>query len=109
MDTLDAEFSTIMPKDADLMKLNSDFLIKNGNSARHVQASLRARQVLDPKSAEENQKDLMRILALNDVSLEDAICGLDQLKEWKAQQRFQDDYVAAAQQRWSESSAFGKM
>lgn len=96
----------MVPQDADLLKLNSDFLGRNCNSAAHVQASLRVRQLLDPKTADENQKDVIRTLALPSVSLEDAIRGLDLLKDWKAESRYREDYIAAAHERWPEATAF---
>ncbi|KAL8654086.1 MAG: hypothetical protein Q9226_003568 [Calogaya cf. arnoldii] len=105
-EALEAEFSPLVSPDADLMKLNSEFLSKNSDSAAHVQASLCARQVIDPKTADENQKDVMRTLALPSVSLEDAIRGLDLLKDWKAQSRYQEDYTTAAHERWPEATAF---
>ncbi|KAL8705870.1 MAG: hypothetical protein Q9201_001018 [Fulgogasparrea decipioides] len=103
---LDAELSPLVSPDADLLKINADYLATNNGSAAHVQASLRVRQLLDPKSADENQKDVIRTLALPSVSLEDAIRGLDLLKFWKAPAQYQDDFAAAAHERWPEATAF---
>ncbi|KAL8669970.1 MAG: hypothetical protein Q9168_005463 [Polycauliona sp. 1 TL-2023] len=105
-EALEAEFSPLVSTDADLLKLNSDFLAKNSESAAHVQASLCARQVVDPKTADENQKDVIRTLALPSASLEDAIRGLDLLKDWKAQSRYREDYIVAAHERWPEAIDF---
>ncbi|KAL8700642.1 MAG: hypothetical protein Q9224_000870 [Gallowayella concinna] len=105
-EVLEAEFSPLIPPDADLLRLNSDYLAKNSDSAAHVQASLRVRQLLDPKTADDNQKDVIRTLAVPSVSLEDAIRGLDLLKEWKAESRYREDYVAAAHERWPEATVF---
>ncbi|KAL8998013.1 MAG: hypothetical protein Q9169_002853 [Polycauliona sp. 2 TL-2023] len=105
-ESLEAEFSPLIPADADLLKINSDFLAKNSESAAHVQASLCARQGIDPKTADENQKDVIRTLALPSSSLEDAIQGLELLKDWKAQSRYRDDYIVAAHERWPEAIDF---
>ncbi|KAL8843438.1 MAG: hypothetical protein Q9176_002051 [Flavoplaca citrina] len=105
-EALEAEFSPLISPNADLLELNSDYLSKNSESAAHVQASLRARQVIDPTTADENQKDVMRTLALPSVSLEDAIRGLDLLNDWKAQSRYREDYIAAAHERWPEATVF---
>ncbi|KAL8736156.1 MAG: hypothetical protein Q9166_000311 [cf. Caloplaca sp. 2 TL-2023] len=105
-EVLDAELSSLISSDADLLKLNTDFLTKHSDSAAHVQASLCARQLLDPKTADENQKDVIRTLAVPSVSLEDAIQGLDLLKDWKAELRYRNDYVAAAHERWPDATAF---
>ena len=105
-EALEAEFSPLISPNADLLELNSDYLSKNSESAAHVQASLRARQVIDPTTADENQKDVIRTLALPSVSLEDAIRGLDLLNDWKAQSRYREDYIAAAHERWPEATVF---
>ncbi|KAL9588617.1 MAG: hypothetical protein Q9203_002582 [Teloschistes exilis] len=105
-EVINAELSSIIPPDADLLKLNSEYLNDNHESAACVQASLKVRQLLDPKTADENQKDVIRTLALPSVSLEDAIRGRDLLKEWKAESRYQETYLAAAHERWPEATAF---
>lgn len=66
------------------------------------------KQFLDPSSSENNQQDVIRTLALEGSSLEDAVRGLQLLKEWKAKDQYRDDYVAAAHERWPEASAFKK-
>lgn len=73
-----------------------------------MQACLRVRQLLDPSTSEKNQQDVIRTLALEGSSLEDAVRGLELLKEWKAKDQYQDDYLAAAHERWPEASAFKK-
>ncbi|KAL8721680.1 MAG: hypothetical protein Q9225_001680 [Loekoesia sp. 1 TL-2023] len=103
---LESEFSSLIPPDADLLKLNSDFLAKNNESAAHVQASLKVRQLLDHKTSDDNQKDVIRTLALPSVSLEDAVGGLELLNDWKAQSRYREDYIASAHERWPEATAF---
>ena len=105
---LDTELSRFVAKDADLLSKNTEYLTKHGESARHVQAALRVRHILDPGTAEENQKDLIRTLALESISLESAIEGLGVLDNWNAKSRFQDDYRAAAHERWPEATAFRK-
>lgn len=71
------------------------------------------RRFLDPSdssssssSGEKNQQDVIRTLALERCSLEDAVKGLELLKEWNATDRYLDDYLAAAHDRWPEASAF---
>ena len=64
------------------------------------------KQFLDPSSSEKNQQDVIRTLALEESSLEDAVRGLELLKEWKAKDQYRDDYLAAAHERWPEASAF---
>ncbi|KAL8831127.1 MAG: hypothetical protein Q9170_005429 [Blastenia crenularia] len=105
-EVLESKFSPLVPSDADLWKLNADFLAKNNESAAHVQASLRVRQMLDPETSDDNQKDVIRTLALPTVPLEDAVQGLELLNEWKGPSRYREDYIAAAHERWPEATAF---
>lgn len=105
-ESLESEFSHLIPVNADLLKMNSDFLAKNSESAAHVQASLRVRQILDPKTSDDNLKDVIRTLALPLASFADAVQGLELLKNWGAQPRYLEDYIAAAHERWPEATAF---
>ncbi|KAL8959496.1 MAG: hypothetical protein Q9193_003654 [Seirophora villosa] len=105
-EALEGELSSLIAPNADLSKLNSDFLASNSDRASNVRAFLRTRQVLDSKSADENQKDVIRTLALPLVSLEDAVSGLELLNDWHAESRYREDYMAAAHERWPEATAF---
>ncbi|KAL9598223.1 MAG: hypothetical protein Q9219_004643 [cf. Caloplaca sp. 3 TL-2023] len=103
---LESEFTSLIPLDADLLKMNSDFLTNNNESAAHVQTSLRVRQLLNPQTSDDNQKDIIRTLALPDVSLEDAVQGLELLREWGAKSQYRKDYIAVAHEKWPEATAF---
>lgn len=106
MEVINAEFNTLLPASTDLAKHNNDFLQEHHNSAPHVQAALRVRQLLDPSSLEKNLQDVIRTLALERCSLQDAVSGLEDLKGAKAKKQYVDDYVAAARERWPEATAF---
>lgn len=73
-----------------------------------MQACLKVKQFLDPSSIEKNQQDVIRTLALEGSSLEDALRGLDLLKEWDAKGQYRDDYITAAHERWPEAIVFKK-
>ena len=106
MEVINAEFNNLLPASTDLAKHNDDFLQKHHDKASHVQACLRVRQMLDQGSSETNQQNLIRALALEGCNLDDAVHGLELLKEWKAEPKYRDDYIAAAHERWPEASAF---
>lgn len=106
MEVINAEFNTILPTSTDLAKHNDDFMQAHHDSAAHMQAALKVRQLLDPSSSEKNQQDVIRTLALDGSILDDAVRGLGMLKGWKAKDRYLTDYVAAAHERWPEASAF---
>lgn len=103
-----AEFDPILPALTDLSKRNDEFLQNHHDSAPHVQACLKVKQFLDPSNSEKNQQDVIRTLAFEGSSLEDAVRGSELLKEWKAKDQYQADYLAAAHERWPEASAFKK-
>ena len=62
--------------------------------------------MLDQGTSDKNQQNLIRTLALGGCNLDDAVRGLELLKEWKAEPKYRDDYIAAAHERWPEASAF---
>ena len=94
MEVINAEFNTLLPASTDLAKHNNEFLQQHHDSASHVQACLKVRQLIDPSIAEKNQQDVIRTLALEGSSLEDAVRGLELLEEWKADPKYKNDYLA---------------
>ena len=108
MEVINTEFNTLLDASKDLARHNNEFLQQHYNSASHVQACLKVRQLIDPSTSEKNQQDAIRTLALDGSSLDDAIRGLGLLEEWKAEPKYKDDYLAAAHKRWPEASAFEK-
>lgn len=106
MEVINAEFNNLLPASTDLAKHNDSFMQGFHDSAPHVQAYLKVRQLLEPSSSEKNQQDLIRTLALEGCRLEDAVRGLDLLKEWNAKGQYVDDLTAAAHERWPEASVF---
>ncbi|KAK8196797.1 hypothetical protein M8818_006964 [Zalaria obscura] len=97
---------TLIPSSTSPADFNDAFLSKHKDSAPHVQSALAARQVLDPKSQSQNEKDLQATLELPEVQIEDAIDGLALLKQWKSAQAVQEAYVEAAKKRWAEATVF---
>ena len=103
----ESELSTLVSHDADLSKLNNDFLQAHHESAPHVQASLRAKcELLDPASKDNASQDLIRTLALEGSTLEDALRGLELLRGWKADEKYVYTYIAAAHERYPKATAF---
>ena len=108
MEVINAEFNTLLPASTDLAKQNDDFIKQHHDSAAHVQACLKVRRLIDPESDEKSQQDLIRTLALGGCTLQDALEGLELLKEWKAKSQYVEDYTAAAHERWPNATAFEK-
>ncbi len=105
---IEADFSPHLPPSLDLLKHNEEFLQRYHDSAVHVQMALYTRHALKPESKTENCKDMIRTLAIDGSSLDDAHKGLDLLTEWKADERFRNDYIEAARARWPECSRFAE-
>ena len=102
-----AELATLIANDVtDLPAHNASFLEKHSSSAPHILAGLRARQHLDPKTVEQNRKDLQETLGLDSAGLDDAVAGLELLKEWNSPSAAKDAYLAQARQRWPEATVF---
>lgn len=107
-EVIESNLSPILQASADLLNFNTVYLQSHAGSAPHVQAALMMRQLLDPATMENNSKDVIRTLALEEAELEDAIRGLEMLKEWGADEKFSSDYVSAAKERWPEAIIFQK-
>lgn len=79
----------------------------HNHSPRHVQAYLRVRQMMDGNSREKNEKDLIESLSLPNAQLDDAMAGLDILRdEWCNPSSAVKEYKEAAARRWKAASAF---
>ena len=106
---LEHELSSLVAQDSDLTDINDAFLQTHPSSAPQVQSALRARvNILDPSTKEKSSQDVIRTLALDQSNLVDARRGLDILREWKADTKFMEDYLTAAQARYPEANAFVK-
>lgn len=106
-EVINAEMPTLVANDStDLSTQNASFLEKHSSSAPHVLAGLRARQHLDSKTLEQNQKDLQETLGFESARLEDAVAGLELLKEWNCPRAARDAYLERARQRWPEATVF---
>lgn len=103
---INTELATILPEDTDLAAFNSEFLAQNSSSVKHVHSFLHARQYLDPGTQQQNQKDLLGTLDLEEISLRDACVGLEILNKWEVEPATRNEYKAIAHGRWPEASAF---
>ena len=98
--------SGIIPPSLDLLSWNDTYLSNRKDSIPHIQAALRVRQLLDPKSKAKNEIDLVRSLDLPAIDIKEAEGGLDLLKEWKSDSDVREKYLAAASKRWPQATVF---
>ncbi|EAW10623.1 peptide alpha-N-acetyltransferase complex A subunit NAT1 [Aspergillus clavatus NRRL 1] len=105
-EVVNAEFDKLLPKSQDLGKWNESFLSTHKDSAPHTQAGLICRQLLQPESKAQCEKDLTSTLDLSDISIETALAGLEMLHEWGSDQAAKTAYAEKASNKWPESSVF---
>lgn len=98
--------SNIVPPSSDLSSWNDSYLSKHKDSALHILAALRVRQLLDPTSSAKNEIDLLRSLDLPSINIKEAEGGLDLLKEWNSKSDIKEKYLAAASKRWPQATVF---
>ncbi|OJD11704.1 hypothetical protein AJ78_07572 [Emergomyces pasteurianus Ep9510] len=101
-----ADFDPLLPNTQDLTNWNESFLSTHSSSAAHVQAALSVRQLLNPDSKSQGEKELLSTVNFETTSLEDALAGLHLLDDWHSSQDAKSAYVSQAQKRWAEASVF---
>lgn len=71
-----------------------------------MQAALRTRRALIPDQSDQDHVDLLTTLDTESASLDDAIKGLNLLKEWHAKPGDIKEYVQKAGERWPKATVF---
>jgi N-alpha-acetyltransferase 15/16, NatA auxiliary subunit len=105
-DIVSEEAKELLQLDQKDQEWNEAFYQKHKESPRHVQAYLRVKDLMDPGSREQNEKDLIASTSLDKALLEDALAGLEVLDEWGCKADVVKRYKEAASERWTEASAF---
>lgn len=105
-EVIDSTFLSKMPSKP-LSEQNEAYLAEHKSSPQHIQAVIRARQVLGPESSgSESASQLLQSLKLDSTTHVDAEEGLRLLGEIKAGDNTKQEYKTAAGARWPEASAF---
>jgi hypothetical protein len=95
-----------VPAKSALSSYNDKYLAKHKDCARRTQSVLRVRTLLDKSTKTANEKNLIATLNLSNVDMEEAIEGLDLLKEWKSETSVKEQYTSAAKKKWPEATIF---
>ncbi|KAJ5168247.1 N-terminal acetyltransferase A complex subunit n.t1.c1 [Penicillium canariense] len=98
-----AEFEKLLPKSQKLEEWNESFHTTNKDSVAHVQAALSARQLLNPDSKSQCEKDLLATLDSPQITMDEAAIAIDLLNKWGSDNTA---YLQKANQKWPESSVF---
>lgn len=102
-EVVNAEFEKLLPKTQKLDEWNESFLTANKDSVTHVQAALSARQLLNPDSKAECEKDLLATLDSPKITLDEAAAAIDLLNKWGSDN---SAYVQKANKKWPEATVF---
>ncbi|KXL44101.1 hypothetical protein M433DRAFT_58684 [Acidomyces richmondensis BFW] len=92
-----------------LDQMNEAYFAKYKTSAVHVQSVVRLRNIIEQgsdKSKCKSVKDLIETLELDDITIMQAIEGLELLKDINAGSEGEELYVKAARKRWPRATAF---
>jgi peptide alpha-N-acetyltransferase len=95
---------SIVPEAKDLKSFNDNYLAKQKDCARRTQGALKARQLLDPSSRAQNEKDIISTIEKADAR--EALEGLEVLKQWKSDSKVREEYISKAKSRWPEATVF---
>jgi len=96
--------TNIVPATSTLSKYNEEYITKNEGCARRIHSGLHARWILDPLSKARNEKDMLA--TIKHADMQEAIEGMERLKEWKSEKSVVEAFLEAARGRWPEASAF---
>lgn len=102
-EVVNAEFDKLLPKSQKLEDFNESFLSAHKDSVAHVQAALSGRQLLKPDSKAQCEKDFLSTLDSSDITLDEAVAGLELLSKWGCDKTA---YAQKASKKWPESSVF---
>ncbi|KAJ5756282.1 hypothetical protein N7533_005825 [Penicillium manginii] len=102
-EVIGTEFEKLLPKSQNLEEWNESFLSANKDSVAHIQAALSGRQLLNPDSKAQCEKDLLASLDSPAVTIEEAVAALELLSKWGSEQTA---YAEKASKKWPESSVF---
>ena len=71
-----------------------------------MQSVLDGRQLLDPASKERNAKELSSTLDIANITIDEAVAGLELLSQWGCDEATKAAYAQKASSKWPEASIF---
>jgi hypothetical protein len=96
----------IVPPKSSLSSFNDKYLTAHRDCARRTQSALNVRLILDESTKSANEKDLIKTLELRDIDMQEAVEGLELLKEWSSEDSVKEQYTSAARKRWPQATIF---
>lgn len=98
----------IVPETAELSSFNNNYLSRHKDSISHVQSAIRVREIVDPSSRAQNEKDLVQTLQLPNVRIKQAEEGFKTLQGWESSTDVKEKYLEAARAKWPLATVFAK-
>ena len=101
-EVIKAEF-TLFPDSTTPSEFNEDFLSRYSDSAPHIYAALRVRQLLPSHDKQKSEAKVLACLQIPGIKLAEAIEGLELLSSWRSNT---ESYLSQAHSLWPEATAF---
>jgi len=98
---------TLLPEGVSLTKFNNDYLSKHKNCARRTLSGLSARKLLVHDLAPSADADVVDVLKIEDITLEEAVEGLELLQSWKS--GAVEGFRKAAAAKWPMAAVFAAL
>lgn len=105
-EVVNSEFELLLAKTQNLEQWNDSFLAAHKDSVAHVQSALDCRQLLKPDSKAQCAKDLSSTLDLANITIDQAVAGLNLLNQWGCDEAAKTAYIQKASAKWPEASVF---
>lgn len=94
----------LIPPSTDLNTYNDEFLSSNKTSVKATIAGLSVRRLLKPEQKDSVDKDVVKVLEIEGVTLTEAKEVLETLKRWKSKEV--EGFKSAAKGKWPNAVLF---
>lgn len=108
-DIISSDIDTLFQQKQSPSEWNNEYLGEaKGKSAANVQAALKVRWTLEPKSEtrSDNEKLLLEAVHMENINLKEAEDGLSLLASWSSSQESKEQYKEAARKKFGTATAF---
>ena len=106
LDVVLAESKPLFTSLQKVSEWNEAYLSRHKSHPLHIQSGLKVRGLSDPGTRSQNEREIVDMLSLQEITLAEATAGLDLLKEWRSDSEVTEEYQKAARAKWIEASAF---
>ena len=101
-----AESKTLYDPEQAIKDWNEAYIKDNKANPCRYQAGLKVRGLMDKSTKGANEKEVIEILSIQDMTLEEGMAGLELLREWRSSSEVTQAYKQAAGAIWDGATAF---